>query len=135
MTARATKTRSAKTNRKTSARRTSSAGHRGSHGRRKWSGGVDTESTYPEQGLFKKDAETIARSLASKRVSPKGPGSGMRMLTFYVNRAGKNLSASRLRVLERAKELLHERIERSKNSAGTRNGRKGTRRSGRRSHK
>jgi hypothetical protein len=36
------------------------------------------------------------------------------MLTFYVNRAGKNLPKSRLRVLERAKELLHERIEAQK---------------------
>jgi hypothetical protein len=41
----------------------------------------------------------------------------MRMLTFYVNRAGKNLTKSRLRVLERAKELLHERIEKNKGGA------------------
>jgi Protein of unknown function (DUF3175) len=94
------------------------ASHRSTHGKRKWSAGVDTESTYPEEGLFKKDAATIARSLASKKVSPKGPSSGMRMLTFYVNRAGKNLPQSRLKVLDRAKELLHERIEKSKD--GTR---------------
>jgi tRNA(adenine34) deaminase len=75
---------------------------------------VHTESTYPEQGLFNKDAATIARSLASKKVSPKGPSSGMRMLTFYVNRAGKNLSARRRHELERAKDLLHARIERAK---------------------
>jgi hypothetical protein len=100
---------------KTTARGTS---HRSTHGKRKWSAGVDTESTYPEDGLFKKDAATIARSLASKKVSPKGPSSGMRMLTFYVNRAGKNLPQSRLKVLDRAKELLHERIEKSKD--GTR---------------
>jgi Protein of unknown function (DUF3175) len=81
---------------------------------------VNTEATYPEQGLFKKDAETIARSLASKKVSPKGPSSGMRMLTFYVNRAGKNLSQSRLRVLERAKELLHQHMERSKDGGRAR---------------
>lgn len=94
------------------------ASHRSTHGKRKWSAGVDTESTYPQEGLFKKDAATIARSLASKKVSPKGPSSGMRMLTFYVNRAGKNLPQSRLKVLDRAKELLHERIE--KNKEGTR---------------
>jgi Protein of unknown function (DUF3175) len=94
------------------------ASHRSTHGKRKWSAGVNTESTYPEEGLFKKDAATIARSLASKKVSPKGPSSGMRMLTFYVNRAGKNLPQSRLKVLDRAKELLHERIEKSKD--GTR---------------
>jgi hypothetical protein len=34
----------------------------------------------------------------------------MRMLTFYINRAGKNLPPKRLKVLENAKQLLHERI-------------------------
>jgi len=100
--------------RATSGKTTRSASHRRSHGTRKWSAGVDTESTYPQEGLFKKGAATIARSLASKKVSPKGPSSGMRMLTFYVNRAGRNLPKSRLRVLEHAKELLHERIEQTK---------------------
>jgi hypothetical protein len=116
-TKRASTTRTGSTTRstKTTAR---GASHRSTHGKRKWSAGVDTESTYPEDGLFKKDAATIARSLASKKVSPKGPSSGMRMLTFYVNRAGKNLPQSRLKVLDRAKELLHERIEKSKD--GTR---------------
>jgi hypothetical protein len=99
---------------------TQGAAHRSSHGKRKWSAGVDTESTYPQEGLFKKDAATIARSLASKKVSPKGPGSGMRMLTFYMNRAGKNLPQSRLKVLDRAKDLLHERIERSKDGTARR---------------
>src|SRR6201990_2396312 len=99
---------------------TRGAAHTNSHGRRKWSAGVDTAATYPQGGLFKKDAATIAKSLASKKVSPKGPSSGMRMLTFYVNRAGKNLSKSRLRVLEHAKELLHEQIEKTKNCGGSR---------------
>lgn len=76
----------------------------------RWSGQVKTVSTFPPPGLFTRDAETIARSLASKKVSPKGPGSGMRMLTFFINRAGKNLSDSRRAELERAKELLSARI-------------------------
>ncbi len=84
--------------------------HKNSHGKRKWSAGVTTDSTHPQAGLFKQDAKTIARELASKRVSPKGPSSGMRMLTFYINRAGKNLPATRLKVLEEAKELLHRKI-------------------------
>jgi hypothetical protein len=79
-------------------------------GRRKWSAGVTTDSTHPREGLFNQDAKTIARELASKKVSPKGPSSGMRMLTFYINRAGKNLPANRVRVLENAKQLLHDRI-------------------------
>ena len=91
-----------------------SVSHGNSHGRRKWSAGVTTDSTHPREGLFNKDARTIARELASKRVSPKGPSSGMRMLTFYINRAGKNLPASRLKVLANAKKLLHERIVNAK---------------------
>jgi len=75
---------------------------------------VKTESTYPPEGLFNRSAATIARSLASKKVSPKGPGSGMRMLTFYINRAGRNLSAARRAELEKAKALLSKRIAREK---------------------
>ena len=86
------------------------ATHKSSHGTRKWSAAVTTDSTHPREGLFNQDAKTIARELASKRVSPKGPLSGMRMLTFYINRAGKNLPASRLKVLEQAKELLHQKL-------------------------
>ena len=65
--------------------------------KRKWSANVKTDSTHPPAGLFNKDAATIARTLASKRVSPKGPGSGMRMLTFFINRAGRNLSPKKAR--------------------------------------
>ncbi len=35
----------------------------------------------------------------------------MQMLNFYENRAGKNLSAERKHTLERAKELLHDKVE------------------------
>jgi len=77
---------------------------------RKWSGEVSTDSTHPPEGLFNRDPETIARTLASKKVSPKGPGSGMRMLTFYINRAGKNLTATRRAKLDKAKELLSARM-------------------------
>jgi hypothetical protein len=80
------------------------------HKTNRWSSRVKTVSTFPPPGLFNKDAETIARTLASKKVSPKGPGSGMRMLTFYINRAGKNLGKGRKAELRRAKELLSERV-------------------------
>jgi len=73
---------------------------------KKWVAKVDTESTYPEERLFTKDAETIAKHLASKKVSPKGPASGMRMLNYYINRGGKNLSKERHAELEKAKGIL-----------------------------
>jgi tRNA(adenine34) deaminase len=79
---------------------------------------VTTDSTHPPEGLFTKDASTIARALASKKVSPKGPGSGMSMLTYFINRGGRNLTASRQRELQKAKELLSQRIRNEKKSAG-----------------
>jgi hypothetical protein len=45
---------------------------------------VRTDSTHPAKGLFKKSAKKIAASLASRRVSPKGPPSGMHMLTYFI---------------------------------------------------
>ena len=81
---------------------------------RRWSAEVKTDSTHPPEGLFTKDAATVARTLASKKVSPKGPASGMRMLTFFINRAGRGLTASRRKELEKAKGLLSERIARQK---------------------
>lgn len=82
--------------------------------RRKWSAKAHTKSTYPPEGLFNKSAAVVARTLALPEVSPKRPGSGMRMLSFYINRAGRNLDAKQLAELKKAKELLHQRVEDSK---------------------
>ncbi|TMD57709.1 MAG: DUF3175 domain-containing protein [Chloroflexi bacterium] len=81
---------------------------------RRWVAKVSTVSTHPPAGLFTKDAETIARTLASRKVSPKGPASGMRMLTYFVNRGGRGLSRSRRAELERAKQLLSARVRRAR---------------------
>jgi hypothetical protein len=67
-----------------------------------------------EGGIFKSgNAEEIAQSLkrsslASRRWSGTPFQSAMSMLNFYLNRAGKNLSKERRRVLERAKSKLRE---------------------------
>lgn len=78
------------------------------HSTRRWSHKVKTVSTFPPAGLFTKDAQTIAKSLASKKVSPKGIGSGIRMLQFFINRAGKILPMKRKKELEKAKRMLQE---------------------------
>lgn len=80
---------------------------------KRWSANVHTVSTFPPKGLFTRDPAAIARTLASEKVSPKGPASGMRMLTFFINRAGKNLSSARRSALEKAKELLSKRVKTS----------------------
>ena len=85
--------------------------------KKKWSAKVDTDSTHPHEGLFNEDASTIASELASERVSPKGPASGMRMLNFYINRAGKNLSSEREAELENAKSLLSDIIAKQKEAS------------------
>jgi tRNA(Arg) A34 adenosine deaminase TadA len=82
--------------------------------KKKWSASVNTDSTHPDEGLFNKSATAIAKALASKEVSPKGPASGMRMLNFYINRAGKNLPASRHKILEDAKTKLSAIIAKQK---------------------
>ena len=84
---------------------------------RRWSRKVKTVSTFPRETLFKQDAETIAKEMASKKVSPKGIGSGIKMVQFFINRAGKNLPAGRKRELERAKKILQEKNQQQKAKA------------------
>jgi len=83
-------------------------------GVRKWSARVTREShaLVLQEGVFaERDPRRIARSLlrsAEQSRKRKAPPlrSAMSMLVFYINRAGKNLSARQRRVLERAKEEL-----------------------------
>jgi len=60
---------------------------------------VKTDSTHPPAGLLK-NPPTIARSLASRRVSPKGPPSGLRMLNYFVNRGPQPVALAPLRTGE-----------------------------------
>jgi tRNA(adenine34) deaminase len=78
--------------------------------KKRWVRGEKTVSTNPPKNLFTKDAESIARRMASKKVSPKGIASGIRMIQFFINRAGKNLPAARKRELEKAKRLLQAKL-------------------------
>jgi hypothetical protein len=85
--------------------------------KRKWSGKVTRESNALdlENSVFKKkNPKAIARSLKrsaehSHRRKSSPYRSAMSMLTFYINRGGKNLSKTDKKRLERAKdELRHE---------------------------
>jgi len=79
-----------------------------------WVRQVNTVSTAPPQGIFTKSAEEIARTMARRDVSPKGIGSAIRMVQYFINRAGRNLPAARRRELERAKRILQEEERKSK---------------------
>jgi tRNA(adenine34) deaminase len=85
---------------------------------RKWSGQVKTVSTFPPEGTFTKDADTIARVMGSKKVSPKGIGSGIKMIQFFINRAGKDLTPARKRELEKAKRILQAKLGRTSKAKG-----------------
>ena len=80
--------------------------------RKNWLQDVTTDSTSPPEGVFSKDAETIARVMARKDVSPKGIGSAIRMVQYFINRGGKGLSKSRKKELKKAKRLLQKRMKR-----------------------
>src|SRR5262245_51226789 len=79
--------------------------------RNRWLRNVKTVSTFPPPGTFGREAEHIARVMASPQVSPKGIGSAIRMVQFFLNRGGNRLSAARRRELEKAKRLLQEKRE------------------------
>src|ERR1041384_2533485 len=80
----------------------------------RWSGRVTRESNALDldRSVFTwKDPKRIARSLKrsaerSHRRKSEPYRSAMSMLTFYINRAGDNLSGSQRRVLDRAKREL-----------------------------
>jgi len=76
---------------------------------RRWVRQVTTDSTHPPPRTFTGSAQQIARTMARKDISPKGLGSGIRMIQYFINRAGRDLSATRRRELERAKRILQRR--------------------------
>ena len=95
------------------------SGRGASHGRR-WSALVTRESDALDldRGVFtKRDPRQIAASLKrsaerSRRRKADPYRSALSMLTFYINRAGKNLPASRRRALKRAKGELRKQFGR-----------------------
>jgi hypothetical protein len=84
--------------------------------KRKWSQDVTENSDAMDlkEGVFKqRSAKKIADSLkhsaeSSHRRKSSPFRSAMSMLTFYINRAGDQLSGSRRRTLEKAKDELRK---------------------------
>jgi hypothetical protein len=89
------------------------------HGKTKWSANVTEhrdaldlrEDTF--KGSPKEIAQSLKRSAEHSHRRKSSPfRSAMSMLTFYINRAGKNLSASRRKKLESAKDELRTAFKR-----------------------
>ncbi len=104
--------------RKPTARKTRKSGQTRKTARRKtgrrWSARVTrtSDALTLDRGVFtQRDPKRIARSLKrsaerSRRRKADPYRSALSMLTFYLNRAGKNLPASRRKTLQRAKVEL-----------------------------
>jgi hypothetical protein len=78
--------------------------------RRKWSADVKTDSTFPPAGTFTKPGEEVARIMATRKVSPLGLGSAIKMVQMFINRSGRNLDAPRRKELEKAKRILQQKL-------------------------
>ena len=89
-------------------------------GGRRWSQAVTehSDALTLDKGVFtKRDPKAIAASLKrsaerSRRRKADPFRSALSMLTFYINRAGRNLPASRKRTLMRAKDELRKQFGR-----------------------
>ena len=107
---------SQRSQRKTARRRSARSGSRGL----RWSARVTRESDALDldRGVFtKRDPKRIAASLKrsaerSRRRKADPYRSALSMLTFYINRAGRNLPASRRKTLEGAKSELRKQFGR-----------------------
>lgn len=94
---------------------------------RRWSKHVNETSNAMdlEDRVFTHDdphaiAESIKRSAErSYRLKSSPYRAAMSMLVFYINRGGKNLTAGRRKVLERAKEELRKLFHRDVPASGT----------------
>ena len=89
---------------------------------KKWSAEVNEKSDALdlEEGVFTfKDPKKIAFSLkrsaeaSSRKKASTDFQSAMSMLNFYINRAGKNLTAKQRKILEQAKEELRKIFNKS----------------------
>jgi hypothetical protein len=103
----------ARRTKKKTARKRAGARASGSKTTRRWSKKVTetSDAMTLDEGVFKKSPHAIALSLKrsaerSRRRKSTPFRSAMSMLTFYINRGGKNLSAARKRKLNQAKDEL-----------------------------
>jgi Protein of unknown function (DUF3175) len=103
---------------KSSAARKRRGSSRRSRTGRRWSRHVTehSDALTLDKGVFtSRDPKEIAASLKrsaerSRRRKANPFRSALSMLTFYINRAGKNLQASRKRTLMRAKDELRKQF-------------------------
>ena len=94
-------------------------GHKWSAKVTETSDALDLQPDIFESDSPKKIAASLKRSAEHSHRRKASPfQSAMSMLTFYINRAGKNLPAGRKRTLEAAKDELRAKFHRPPGSTG-----------------
>ncbi len=79
--------------------------------RKKEMGSPCENGFYPSpSGIIHQRRRNNRQDTRFKESFPRGPSSGLRMLTYFINRAGRGLSARRRAELEKAKSLLSGKI-------------------------
>jgi hypothetical protein len=107
--------------RTSTARRKAATRRRAPKSKRRWSGAVtrnsnalDLDSRVFTRGSARRVAASLKRSAERSRRRKASPyQSAMSMLTFYINRAGKNLPARQRQVLQKAKTELRKAFGRA----------------------
>jgi hypothetical protein len=74
------------------------------------------DATFFPEGTLSKSASHIVKIAKSKRYAPKGIGSAIRYLTYFLNRGGEGLSKTQRRNIERARKTLQNLNKKSKES-------------------
>lgn len=70
--------------------------------------------TFAKKGIHTLSAGEIYKEYKKKSVSPHGLGSAIQMIQFFINRAGKNLTAEREHELKKAIKMLQKDLEEKK---------------------
>jgi hypothetical protein len=120
-TGKSTKKHASRARRKATRKSARATGRKSARGGRRWSKRVNetSDALDLQGGVFKlRDPKKIAASLKrsaerSKRRKTNPYRSALSMLTFYINRAGKNLPTSRKKLLNRAKDELKQQFHRA----------------------
>lgn len=73
-----------------------------------FTGKKEKDATFFPEGTMSKSASAIVKVAKNKRYAPKGIGSAIRYLTYFLNRGGKGLSKTQKSNIERARTILQD---------------------------
>lgn len=79
-----------------------------------FTGKMEDDATFFPEGTMAKSTKEIVRVASSKRYAPKGLGSAIQYLTYYLNRAGKGLDKDQRERIESAREILQKKNQEQK---------------------